>query len=319
MSSQTVQSKFVVPSKPLPRLVIEGDPKIGKTAFAASAPSVAMIMGEDGAQGLEVPQLRVRTWNEVLDAVKTLRDDEHDFKWAAIDTANSIETMCAEVVCNREFNGVWNTKKGVEGFNAYGKGDKSTAQEFRQLLSLLDELQQKRNMGVILLCHVGLHKTGNALGADFMKFGGNLNKYTWALVAGWADQIGYATREMRVSTREGETKAKANAISAERWIMFEGSPGLDAGVRAGYEMPERILLDWEEYERQLKTDHVKALINQARELLDVVQDGAREKVAQRLGGQITEKKLRELGKQKLNTLIGWLLTQQQRNGQKEAA
>jgi len=305
----SILSRFVIPDKPPPRLVLMGDPKAGKSTFASSAPAVAMVMAEDGALGLDVPQLRVSTWRETLEAARAIATEDHSYEWAAFDTANAIEALCSQHVCDRDFDGRWLSSKGKEGYNAYGKGDKATAQEFRQLLGLMDTMQQKRGMGIILLCHVGLHKTANALGADFVKFGGDLNKNTWALIAGWADQIGWATREFRASIREGEQRAKASAIGAAREIVFEGSPGLDAGCRAGYEMPERILLDWAEYEKQLSADHIGDLVAQALAEIERVPDDIVGKVKARLGGKITAPKLREIGKQNLNALIGWLITQ----------
>jgi hypothetical protein len=127
---------------------------------------------------------------------------------------------------------------------------------------------------------------------------------------------------MRVSVREGEAKAKATAIGSERWIQFEGGPGLDAGGRVGYELPERILLSWDDYEAALKTDHVVALLDQVKDLLSIAPDTVRAKIAERLGGKITDKALREVGKAKLEATIGWLLVQTNKtanNGQKEAA
>jgi hypothetical protein len=177
-------------------------------------------------------------------------------------------------------------------------------------------------MGVILLAHAGLHKSGNALGPDFVKFGGDLTKPTWSLVSGWADQIGYASRDLRSAIREGEKKAKATENTSARWIQFEGGPGMDAGGRVGYEMPAKILLSWEDYEAQLKVDHVAGLLVQVKEILEESPDSVKAIVSKRFGGKLTDKALRDVGKTKLETMIGWLLAQNEKaasNGQKEAA
>lgn len=308
------------PPKPLPRITVFGEPGIGKTSFGVSAPNVVLIPTEDGALGTPVPRLptegRCQTWDDVLHAARLLLTEQHGYRWVVIDTINAAENMCSEMVCARDFNGNWNTRKGVEGFNAFGKGEKAAAQELRGLLSILDGLQQKRGMGVILLAHVGLHKQANMLGPDFSKFGGDMGKHAWSLVCSWSDQVGYACREFRASTREGERHAKAHAIGSERWLVFEGGPALDAKARVGYEMPERILLSWEEYERMLGADRVASLVAQAMELLAT--SPARDKVAAKLGGQITDFSVRALGKTKLETLIGWLMAQQRAEKKDEA-
>jgi len=105
-------------------------------------------------------------------------------------------------------------------------------------------------MGCILLAHQGLHRSGNALGEDFQKFGPDMNKYSWSLLLGWADHIGHACRDFMIHTPHGlEDKGKGIAIEKNntRWLVFEGGPGRDAGSRAGYEMPDRIELNWSHY------------------------------------------------------------------------
>jgi hypothetical protein len=276
-----------------------------------------LVPTEDGALGLDIPRIpnegKCETWQEVMTAIRTLLTETHGFRWAVIDTANQAEHLCAQFVCDRDFGGAWNPAPGKDGFSSYGKGEKAATQEFRALLSLLDQLQQKRGMGIILLSHVGLQKQGNALGADFLKFTGEMSKGGWALTCAWADQVGHACREMRAAKESKEARvAKASAIGVERWIVFEGGPGRDAGCRVGYEMPSRILLSWEEYERELKSDHLTALVDQALELIADAPEGARAKLMQRLGGEITTDKLREVGKQKLELTINWLLALQSR-------
>lgn len=299
-------------TKPPPRLVLMGEPGIGKTTFGASAPNVVFVPTEDGALGVRVKRVPAKgkcaTFNDVLRAMKLIRDSNHDYQWVALDTINGAESLCADYVCERDFGGIRTTRKGAEGYDAFGRGDKATAQELRQLLIVLDDLQQQRGMGVILLAHVGLHKQGNALGADFHKFGAEMNKHSWALTCAWADQVGYACRDMRTAKKEGEKFAKASAIGNERYIVFEGGPGLDAKSRAGYEMPERILLSWEEYEAQLGADPVDALVIQATTLLRATASDTRAKVAAKLGGgTISDATLREIGQTRLETLIGSLI------------
>ena len=46
--------------------------------------------------------------------------------------------------------------------------------------------------------------------------------------------------------------ALGDEVGKDRWIHFRGSPGRDAGCRAGYEMPEKIKLDFDEYAKHMK-------------------------------------------------------------------
>lgn len=305
--------------KPLPRLVIYGEPGVGKTTFGASAPDAILVPTEDGALGVDVARVpakgRCETWPDLLAATKVAAEAE-GFRWLVIDTLNAAEHLCAQHVCDRDFGGRWNTAKGQEGYSSYGKGDKATAEEFRALLAILDTAQQKHGKGVVLLSHAGLMKSGNALGADYQKFAGDMGKNVWALVCGWADQVAHACREIRVSAREGE-KAKAQAIGSERWLVFEGGPGRDAKSRAGYEMPERVLLSWQDYEDALGSDRCAALVAQALDLIKAASAEVRGVIEKRLGGPATEAALAKVPKAKLEATINWLMAKAT-NG-KEAA
>ncbi len=302
-----------------PRFAMIGEPGVGKTTFAACAPGVVIVPTEDGALGIDVDRFprqgKCETWEELCQAVYLLGTQPHGYKWVALDTANGAYALCAQYVCTRDFGGNWNAAKGKDGFNSWGQGDKATASEMRRLLVMLDKLQQQRSIGVILLSHVGLHKQGNALGSDFQKLGAEMGKSTWALICGWADQVALAHRYLAVSQPDDKRPGKAVAIGNERWLTFEGGPALDAKSRVGYEMPERILLSWDEYERWLTADRLGALASQCKDLLQAAPAEMRDFLAGRMGGAITDESIRALGARKLEQLVGWLLSQRTNNNQ----
>ena len=312
MSRFTLQKQDVAPRKPA--LLVYGEPGIGKTTFGAAAPNVVFVCAEDGAAGLDVVRLpnvgKCETWDEVIKSIDVITTEPHDFEWVVVDTLSAAEQLCADMVCERDFNGRWNpVKSGGPAFNAYGAGDKTVGQEMKALIAKLDALRQRRDMGVILLAHVDMRRQANALGDDYQKFCGAMNKYSWEQIRGWADQVAYAGREVKASHREGERRAKAYAVGTERWLIFEGGPGRDAKARAGYDMPERILLDWDEYEAAGVGDRDAALTEQALSLLGEADEDTRGVVAMRLdGGKISKDAVKAMGRRRLEALNNWLLS-----------
>jgi len=246
------------PVKKRPRLVVFGEPKIGKTVFGCSAPNGVLVPTEDGAASLPVMRLpkgrTASSWEDILKSIRVLLETEHDREWFILDTINGAADLCSQFVCDRDFGGAWESGKGREGYNAWGRGDKACGQEFRRLIKGLDLLRDEKGMGCILLGHQGLSKSGNALGEDFQKFTADMSKQTWSLTLGWADHIAHACRDFVVTAPRGKEdtgKGKVRERSQERWLVFEGGPGRDAGSRAGLEMPDRIPLSWDAYAEAL--------------------------------------------------------------------
>ena len=220
-----------------------GEPGVGKTTYGCAAPDAILIPTEDGSLGVKIRRLprkgKCRTYDDVLAGIKVLQTEEHSFKTLVIDTLNGVETLMAQMVCNRDFGGHWQPSRGVEGYNSWARGPKATAQEMRVFLEHLDDLWCDRNMEIIILAHAGLLKSGNALGEDFMKFAPDIDKYSWAIVCGWADMVGHAARDVRVNKGQ-DKKFRGSAIGDERFLYWQGGPGRDAKARVGYEVPASI-------------------------------------------------------------------------------
>ena len=214
-----MKSRFEIASVPVdikippPRLVIYGQPKVGKTSFASGFPDPLLLQTEDGAAGLR----------------KTL----------ILDTLDKAEQLAQEHVLKDSFNG------NQEKYMAYYKGPIIAGEMITRVLFALDLIRAKRNMNIVLIAHDGLQQGANALGDDFKKWAPNVSKYAWNRVRDWCDQIGHAQSNFKV------IDGKAKELGKDRWIHFLGSPGRDAGCRVGYEMPDKIKLSWDEYQEHM--------------------------------------------------------------------
>tara|TARA_R110002020_G_scaffold386683_2_gene597471 strand:+ start:1807 stop:2556 length:750 start_codon:yes stop_codon:yes gene_type:complete len=245
-----MSERYVIGSTPVqakllpPRLVIYGEPKIGKSVFGAAAPKPIFICTEDGADGL--PIVRIPTdaacssWDELMDCLRSVLVQEHDRETLVIDTLDLCESLAAKHVLTTVFGG------SNEKYMAYHKGPVIAGSLMETLMMALDHIRKKRGMRIVLLAHDGLAPGANALGEDFKKWSPNLTKYSWNRIRDWADQIGHAQSDFLVL----DGKAKGGR---DRHIHFRGSPGRDAGCRAGYEMPDKIKLSWSEYQQAQET------------------------------------------------------------------
>lgn len=298
--------------KPPPTLIIHGEPGIGKTTFGTQAPGCVLVATEDGAAAVRVPKLpanrKAEAWEELFGAVEYLLTSDHDRKWLVLDTLNGAAKLCSEYVCKKSFDGLWESTKGQEGYSAWGRGAKETARELQRLLNMLDRLKTEKAMGLILLSHTAPVRTSNMFGSDFQESAPNLERPVLEAVKAWADQIAYAGRDIRASVREGEKTAKISMVGDTRWLWFEGQAGCVAKNRVGYEMPSKIQLDWSTYEAELNKDHTGQLVDQVLELLKTAAADVVAVIEGKLrGGIINNESLADLGTNKLESLIGWLI------------
>lgn len=248
-----LEERFTVsntPTRPLsypPRLVLYGQPKVGKSTFGSLAPKPVFVCTEDGSSGLSVVRLPAdrpcQTWEELLQCLRGILTQDHDRETLVIDTLDLCEGLAADYVLRAQFKG------SKSDYMSFYKGPIMAGEMMNILMMALDHIRKTRNMMIILLAHDGLLAGANALGEDFKKWAPNLSKYSWNRVRDWADQIGHAQSEFTVMG------GKAKGSGKDRYIYFRGSPGRDAGCRAGYEMPDKVKLNWDEYQKAMEENN----------------------------------------------------------------
>ena len=111
-----------------PKIVIAGPGKIGKTTFAASAPSAIGILTEDGADAVDAAAFPLATsLADVYQAIGTLLNEEHDYQTVFLDSLDWLEPLVHTHVCTQ------NKWASIEAAG-YGKGYIAAAEEWRTLL-----------------------------------------------------------------------------------------------------------------------------------------------------------------------------------------
>jgi hypothetical protein len=228
-------------AKPV-RLLMYGPVGVGKSTFAASAPSPIFIGAEDGTSELNVERFpQPQAWLEVEDAVTELLTTEHPYKTLVIDTVDWLEPMCWQHVCahSRDKNG-----RPFESIRdmGYGSGYAAALDLWRILLARLEELRDKKGMSIVLLAHTQISTFKNPEGENFDRHALKLNKRTAGLVREWPDAVFFAYYETFTHTKEGETKAIS---SGARMLATQYTAAFDAKNR--YDLPERIPLDWQSF------------------------------------------------------------------------
>lgn len=176
--------------------MVHGLEGVGKTAFAAHAPDVIVMQtrGETGLETLidsgqipDTPHFKTtaRNWDDVLMQVAWLLQADHSFKTLAIDTLDCACRLCHEMVCARDYNNDWSEA----GFTGWSRGARTATADWRRLLNGLNQLQTKRKMLVLGLCHTDVVTFKNPEGPDYDRYEPELDKYALSLTKKQADGI----------------------------------------------------------------------------------------------------------------------------------
>jgi hypothetical protein len=222
-----------------PRVLVYGVEGIGKSTFAAGAPSPVFIQTEDGLGSLAVDHFPVANKvSDVLDAISTLFDGGHDFKTVVIDSLDWLETLIW-----RDIEAKYDAKD-----LAYGKGAMIAADKWREILDGLTALRNDRGMAVILIAHTEIKRFDSPETEPYDRYQPKLQARSSALVREWCDAVLFANYKTMIKKDDvGFNKTVSRGITnGERLLFTSERPAYMAKNR--YSLPESIPLSWEAFE-----------------------------------------------------------------------
>jgi hypothetical protein len=211
---------------------------MGKTTLAAGAPDPIFLQTEDGLGVLEVPTFGLlKSYGDVVDAIKELATQPHDFKTVVLDSAGWLEPMVWEETCRI---------KGWEDFESkgagYGKGPIAAESVWRVILSGFSYLRNNCNMGVLILAHAQSAKIRPPDGEDYDRYQPKLDSKSTATLQEYADNVFFINTRVSV-TRSVPADSKSRGIASggnQRYVYTNLKPSHMAKRR--YVMPDMIPL-----------------------------------------------------------------------------
>lgn len=278
------------------RVLLYGCEGIGKSTFAAGAPSPIFIGAEDGTAQLSVARFpEPSNWAEVLEAIDTLTSNEHKYRTVVIDTLDWVEPLCWQHVCEQA------KKPDIEAFG-YGKGYVAALDAWRTLLAKLDRLRDKRGMDVLLLAHSHIRTFRNPEGEDFDRYELKLNQKAAGLCKEWPDAVLYAAFETLTNTDGARTRGVSTGA---RYIHTERRAAWDAKNRYG--LPERLPLSWDDFAEAIgKPADVEVLLGRVANLKPGLADADAKRVAEAL-------RRAKKDPVKLAKLVDWMIARTETN------
>ena len=217
-----------------PRAIIYGTQGVGKSTFAASAPDPVFVQVEDGLGQIDTAKFPLaRSVKDVIDQLTAVRDEPHNFQTLVIDSLDWLERLIWDKVCKD-----WSVNSIEKVDKGYGKGYVYALTEWRQIVSLLDEIRDRRSMMILCLAHAKTEKFEDPEQGIYDRWSPRLHKSANALFYDWADMILFASSQFTVTD-----KGKAQAVGVnggKRVLRAIGGPAVIAKNR--YDMPMELPL-----------------------------------------------------------------------------
>ena len=223
------------------KVIFFGGPGVGKTTAACGAPTPLVIDPSGGSSRLDVARVNVTTWDEVIEAASSLRDNAQGFETLVLDELGTLEHLCWDHVC-KKFG-----KPNIEAFG-YGKGYTLVLQEWRKLVEVLNELHHAR-MNVVLVGHSTISTFRDPEGPEYDRYHLKLHGKLAALLKEWSDTVLFCRHETVVGKTENE-RAVAHATGA-RVMHTTHSAAFDAKNRD--DLPAKLPLLWAELSQKKRS------------------------------------------------------------------
>jgi hypothetical protein len=203
-----------------------GQTKIGKSTFCSNSDSAVFLATEPGLNALDVFQVPIQSWDDLLAACAEITEGKHPFKTVIIDTVDNAYKFCADYILKK-------FKIEHESDLGYGKGYALINNEFQRVLTKLAFLP----CGLFLVSHAKEIEVETRTG-KYTRVVPTLPDKARKIVLGMVDMVLYCDLEVTVG-ENGEQRMR-------RVIRTKPSLYYEAGDRTG-RLPETLDLDFSKF------------------------------------------------------------------------
>ena len=207
-------------------VLVYGQTKIGKSTFCSQADSALFLATEPGLNALDVFQVPIQSWEDLLAACAEVTEGKHPFRTIIIDTIDNAYKFCTDYIVKKH-------KIEHESDLGYGKGYALVNNEFQRVLTKLAFLPY----GLFLVSHAKEIEVETRTG-KYTRIVPTLPDKARKIVLGMVDQVLFCDLEMAT--------AEDGAESVKRVIRTKPSLYYEAGDRTG-RLPETIDLEFRKF------------------------------------------------------------------------
>jgi hypothetical protein len=204
-------------------IFLYGNTKAGKSTFCSHAEGALFLATEPGLNALDVYQVPIQSWQDLLNACAEITEGNHPFKTVIIDTVDNAYKFCVDHILKK-------FKIEHESDLGYGKGYAIVNNEFQRVLTKLAFLP----CGLFLISHAKEMEMESRTG-KYTRIVPTLPDKARKIVLGMADMVLFC--DLEVSVGEDGKQSLRRVIRTKPSLFYE------AGDRTG-RLPETIDLNY---------------------------------------------------------------------------
>ena len=204
-------------------VLLYGQTKIGKSSMCSRAEGALFLATEPGLNALDVFQIPIQRWEDLLAACAEIAEGKHSFKTVIIDTIDNAYKFCTEYTLAK-------FKVEHESDLGYGKGYALVNNEFQRVLTKLAFLP----CGLFLISHAKEMEVDSRTG-KYTRVIPTLPDKARKIVLGMADMVLFCDLEV--------TPGEKGEQNLRRVIRTKPSLYYEAGDRTG-RLPETLELNF---------------------------------------------------------------------------
>jgi hypothetical protein len=230
-----------------PRILLYAREKIGKTGFAAGAPSPLFLCSEMGTEEYDVARIPASSWLQTISTVDSLINDSHDYKTLVLDTIDHLEAVLHRHIIASDDKG---RTSMVTVHGGFGKAFKMATEETKKLAVKLDTLTEKRRMTIVLLAHAHVEKFNDPESDGWDQYRLKMHKETAGFWREWVDAVLFANLDIATKKNDDD---KTKAIGTGDRLIYT-IPPRSAAYEAGnrYALPATLPLRWSALDAAIK-------------------------------------------------------------------
>jgi len=228
----------------LPRkTVIYGGPGIGKSTIASQCPDAIFLPTEDGLGQIDCHSFDIAaSYDDVMSNIGQLYTEDHSYKAVVIDSADWLERLIWESICQQQ-----SVESIEQASGSYGKGYVLACNLFSAVLTGLDALRQTKGMHIIIIAHAKTESHKDPENPDYDRWVPKLHKHVSALLLEWADEMLFAHLKVLTTTEDGGFGRKTTKAldGGKRVLRTVARPTAVAKNRLN--LPDEIDFNWAAY------------------------------------------------------------------------